>query len=426
MANRYITDRLLPDSAIDVIDEVGSSIRIKTNEPNEIRDLEALIKSLEAEKESAIMDDDMERLKDINNDIKEYNISLYEARNEFARKQKNVTVELSDIYNIISEKSGIPVNKLSTGDRKNLIGINEKMKSVIVGQDEAIDVICQAVKRNRIGLGNPDKPVTFLSIGKTGVGKTLMAKTLAKEVFGDEKYLVKFDMSEYSDKTAINKLIGAGAGYIGYDNGGLLTEAIKKNKYCVLLCDEIEKADPEIYNVFLQIMDDGLVTDNTGKKIDCKNLILIFTSNVGAREAEDGSKSFGFNPQDEDEKVKAILKKELKSKFSPEFLNRIDNVIYFNTLTDDNLKDIIKLELNKVVERVRTIGHDMEYDDAAVEYIFGRIADEREFGARPITRVIQEDVINPITDLLLETDYPFHTFRANGENVDGNLTLVVS
>ena len=233
---------------------------------------------------------------------------------------------------------------------------------------------------------------------------TLIAKTIAKEVFGDEKYLVRFDMSEYSDKTAVSKLIGTGAGYVGYDNGGLLTEAIKKNKYCVLLCDEIEKADHEIYNVFLQIMDDGRITDNTGKVVDCKNLIIIFTSNVGTKEAMENGNMIGFTNPGTDEHKKNILRKELRSKFAPEFINRIDDIIYFNTLTDDNFREIIKLELNKTVKNLEEIGCELTYGEDVVDYILEKISTEKEDGAQPIMRVIQEDIENQITDFILEND----------------------
>ena len=258
---------------------------------------------------------------------------------------------------------------------------------------------------------------------------TLLAKTIAKEVFGKEKYLVRFDMSEYSDKTAVSKLIGTGAGYVGYDNGGLLTEAIKKNKYCVLLCDEIEKADPEIYNVFLQIMDDGRVTDNTGKVVDCKNLILIFTSNVGTREAMENSNAIGFTNPGTDEHKKNILRKELKSKFAPEFINRIDEIIYFNALTDDNFREIIKLELDKTVKKVEEIGYGLVYGEDTVDYILNKIEADREYGARPIMRVIQEDIENKITDVLLESDEPGRVFtvtRSQSPSPEENDELLIA
>ena len=341
---------------------------------------------------------------------------LIEAEREYKKERENVVITSDDIYKIVSEKTGIPISKLSTDEKKSLSHIDEEIKKVVIGQDEAVDSICRAIKRSRIGLSNKNKPVSVLAIGSTGCGKTLLAKTIAKEVFGKEKYLVRFDMSEYSDKTAVSKLIGTGAGYVGYDNGGLLTEAIKKNKYCVLLCDEIEKADPEIYNVFLQIMDDGRVTDNTGKVVDCKNLILIFTSNVGTKEAMENGNMIGFTNPGTDEHKKNILRKELRSKFAPEFINRIDDIIYFNTLTDDNFREIIKLELNKTVKKLEDIGCELTYGEDVVDYILDKIATEKEYGARPIMRVIQEDIENQITDFILEnegTDFKFSIQRSS-------------
>ena len=410
LAEKYVSDRQLPDSAIDILDEAGSSVRLEKTEPTMIVELEGIIAALEAEKVDAIADDDLETVNGLNNDIKDYKKKLAEVKYEYDRGLNNAEVGVDVVNDIVSKKTGIPSNKLSVSEKKALSEIDEKMKAVVIGQDEAIEKICKAVKRNRVGLGNPNKPVTFLELGKTGVGKTLVAKTLAKEVFGDEKYLVRFDMSEYADKTSVSKLIGTGAGYIGYDNGGLLTEALKKNKYCVLLCDEIEKADPEVYNVFLQIMDEGRVSDNTGKKIDCKNLVLIFTSNIGAREADENGRSIGLNIQDTEEKSKKIWEKELKGRFTPEFLNRIDDIIYFNSLTDDDLRKITRLELEKVTKRLEDLGHTMAYDDDIVNDILDRISGEKDFGARPIARTIQETIVNGITDALLETDYKQHRF----------------
>ena len=422
LADKYVTERFLPDSAIDIMDEVGSSIRVDAVEPKIISDLNALINALKKEKEQAIEDDNLEAVKEINKDINDYSVELIDAEKNYRDSLASKEIEVSDVLKIISEKTGIPVNKLSTNERKTLAGINEKVKQIVIGQDEAVDSVCRAIKRNRVGLGASNKPVTFLSLGKTGVGKTLLAKTIAKEVFGDEKYLIRFDMSEYADKTAVNKLIGAGAGYVGYENGGLLTEAIKKNKYAVLLCDEIEKADPEIYNIFLQIMDEGRVTDNFGKKIDCKHLILMFTSNVGAREAEENGKSFGFNDDDEEEKSKSILNKELKNKFTPEFLNRIDDIIYFNSLTEDNLRDIIRIELNKAGDKIKSAGYEFEFADSVIDYFLDRISPEKEFGARPIIRVIQEDVINPVTDLILEGEDTYKRISLKTSE-DGSLVV---
>lgn len=416
LANKYIPERLLPDSAIDIIDEAGSYVSSCAKESEDILYLRKAIKAAETEKEKNIQKDNVDAVHETQDKINSLTVKLIEAERAYKKEHENVQITSNDIYKIVSEKTGIPISKLSTDEKKSLAHIDDEIKKVVIGQDEAITSICQAIKRSRVGLSNKNKPVSVLAIGSSGVGKTLIAKTLAKEVFGDEKYLVRFDMSEYSDKTSVSKLIGTGAGYVGYDNGGLLTEAIKKNKYCVLLCDEIEKADPEIYNVFLQIMDDGRVTDNTGKVVDCKNLILIFTSNVGTKEAMENGNAIGFTNPGTDEHKKNILRKELKSKFAPEFINRIDEIIYFNSLTDDNLKQIIRLELNKTVEKLTDIGYLLKYDDSTVEYIFEKVEKDKEYGARPIMRVIQDDIENKITDIILETDETGILFNATCEN----------
>ena len=416
LANKYIPERLLPDSAIDIIDEAGSYVSSCAKESEDILYLRNAIKAAESDKQNSIQSDDVASFHETQEKINSLTVKLIEAERAYKKEHENVKITSGDIYKIVSEKTGIPISKLSTDEKKSLANIDNEIKKVVIGQDEAITSICQAIKRSRVGLSNKNKPVSVLAIGASGVGKTLIAKTLAKEVFGDEKYLVRFDMSEYSDKTSVSKLIGTGAGYVGYDNGGLLTEAIKKNKYCVLLCDEIEKADPEIYNVFLQIMDDGRVTDNTGKVVDCKNLILIYTSNVGTKEAMENGNAIGFTNPGTDEHKKNILRKELKNKFAPEFINRIDEIIYFNSLTDDNLKQIIRLELNKTIEKLAEIGYLLKYDDSTVNYIFDKVEKDKEYGARPIMRVIQDDIENKITDIILETDETGILFNVICEN----------
>ena len=289
--------------------------------------------------------------------------------------------------------------------------MNDRIKSNVIGQNEAIDTICRALKRNRIGLHSGKCMYSAMMLGPTGVGKTLIAKQLAKELFGDEKALVRFDMSEFSDKVAVNKLIGSNPGYVGYEEGGQLTETIKNKKHCVLLLDEIEKADPEIYNIFLQVLDEGFLTDNSGMKVDFKNVIVLFTSNNGAKAASDFGKGIGFN-ENEDDNKKRILLKQLKNKFPPEFLNRLNDIIYFNSLNNDNLKEIIKIEIEKLNKRVNNIGYKIEYDENVLDFILEKIKDESEFGARPIMRAIQDNIEDKITDTLLENTYnEGHVFK---------------
>ncbi len=264
--------------------------------------------------------------------------------------------------------------------------------------------MCKTIKRKKLGLHN-GRSTAILIQGKSGCGKTLLAKKLAEELFGSENALVRFDMSEYSDKTAVNKLIGSNAGYVGYEEGGLLTETIKNKKHCILLLDEIEKADKEIFNLFLQVFDEGFLTDNTGQKVDFKNVIIILTSNVGVKAASENKKIIGFNNSETDENKKSeeILKKELKKTFAPEFINRLDGIIYFNTLTKENLKEIVKIELNKSVKRFKDIGYEVTYSDNVIDIIMENIKEEEEdYGARPIIRAIQNEFEDIITDTILD------------------------
>ena len=411
LAEKYITERRLPDSAIDILDEIGSSLspNNKTNEAIEkasrdLKDIQDRIAKYKA-------DDDYEsadNLSDLENSAK---LKLIEVTKQYDEQASSIRVTKDDIYNIVSLKTGIPISKLTLDDKARVATMNARIKQEVIGQDEAVDAVCKAIKRNRVGLKNGRTYGAFLFLGGTGRGKSLLAKKLAKEVFGDESNLVRFDMSEYMDKTSVNKLIGANPGYVGYDEGGLMTEQIKNKKHCVILLDEIEKADPEVYNIFLQVFDEGFLTDNSGMKVDFKNTIIILTSNAGAKAASDFGKGIGFT-ENVDENTKKILLKKLKNRFPPEFLNRLDDIVYFNKLSDDNLREIVKLELNKLKKSVEDIGHDVTYDESAVEHIVDMVKGESEFGARPIIRAIENEYGNKITDLMLENDYQDkHTFN---------------
>lgn len=405
LANKYISDRNLPDSAIDLLDESASKVILKIKDTIEITNIKNELDKIKNDKRQILSNELYEGIYDLNvkeNTLK-IKLSLLEKNNRYNKEQR--TVSEDDICELVAEKTSIPITKLNITEKESLKNINNVLKNSIIGQDEAIDKICQVVKRSRVGLSNKNKPIVMFLGGPTGVGKTLIAKKLAKEVFGDEKYLVRLDMSEYSEKSSITKLIGSAPGYVGFDNGGQLTEIIKTKKYCVLLLDEIEKANQDIYNVFLQLFDEGCLTDNTGQKIDFKNVIILLTSNTGAKQVSDFGSGLGL-VRNEQVNTKIIIQKELKKKFPPEFINRIDDIIYFNKLTDDNIKEIIMLELHNLNERLKEIGlsfGDDIYEEEFINYLFDKIKGENEYGARPVLRIIQEIVENQISDIILNT-----------------------
>ena len=400
LCKKYITDRDMPDSVIDLIDEIGASVSKKYEESNEIKELKTELLTLALSKKEAIKNENFDEVDLIVEKETKKNKQLKEKE----KKQKCDVIEITNemVFSTISEKTGIPIQNLSDENKKDLITINERLKKVIIGQDEAIDKVCKTIKRKRLGLHNGRGTAMFFQ-GTTGCGKTFLAKKLAEELFGSENAMVRFDMSEYSDKTGVNKLIGSNPGYVGYEEGGLLTEAIKNKKHCILLLDEIEKADNEIFNIFLQVFDEGFLTDNTGQKVDFRNVIIILTSNVGAKEVVNNKTiGFGKTKNDEINKTNSILDKELKKRFAPEFLNRLDGIIYFNSLTEDSLKHIVRLEIDKSVKRFNDIGYEIIYDETVIEHIYQIIKDESEYGARPIIRAVQNEMEDPLTDAILD------------------------
>lgn len=415
LADRYITDRSLPDSAFDLIDLAGARTALIDREPEEIQNTKKRMKQIEEEKNNALNNGDFEKIDSLTIEENVLASDLADYKRDL-KKLKLKTIEISDndIADVVSEITKIPVNKLSSDEKTKIAHIDELLKQSVIGQDEAINSVCRVIKRNKVGLGDRNKTMAnILMAGPTGSGKTLIAKKLAEEIFGDEKALVRIDMSEYSEKNSVAKLTGAAPGYVGYENGGQLTEQIKHKQHCVLLLDEIEKADQEVYNIFLQLFDEGRLTDSAGQVVNFKNVIVLMTSNIGARKAAELGGGLGFVSNEESNK-KAIVEKELKKKFTPEFLNRLDQIVYFNALTDDNLKNIVKLEINKFNNRLNNIEYNLVYSDDVVDHIHVEAVKKKEFGARPIIRLVQDNIEDKITELMLEHEYtPHYTFSAS-------------
>ena len=425
LSDRYVTERSLPDSAFDVLDLSGAKTCLTRRESEEILEHRKQLELLNIEKNDALNNGNFEFIDSIEERENFHKKEIADLKRQGEENEETLYINITEenIMSTISEMTNVPIDKLQTNDKENIANIDNILKEHIIGQDEAIDKVCRIIKRNKVGLGNKAKTRgNLLLIGKSGTGKTLLAKKIAEKIYGSENDLIRIDMSEFSEKSSVAKLTGAAPGYIGYENGGQLTEAIKHKQHCVLLLDEIEKADKEVYNLFLQLFDEGRLTDSSGQIVNFKNVLVLMTSNVGTKQASEMGKGIGFT-DDNGTHERTIVEKTLKKTFTPEFLNRLDQIVYFNSLTDDNLKNIVRIELKKFINRLNEIEFNFEYDNEVIDYLHKLAIKEKEYGARPILRLIQNHVEDEVTDLMLQNEYETnYTFKAKIEN--GKLQII--
>jgi ATP-dependent Clp protease ATP-binding subunit ClpC len=408
LSDRYMTDRLLPDKAIDVMDEVGARVHLKNiNVPPNILDLEKKIEDVKNEKNKVVKSQKFEEAASLRDTEKRLAEELEKAKTEWEEesKHKKYPIGEEEIAEVVSMMTGIPVKRMVQAETEKLRRMAEDMKGMVIGQDEAIQKVVKAIQRNRVGLKDPKKPIgTFIFLGPTGVGKTELARALARYMFDSEDALIRIDMSEYMEKFTVSRLIGAPPGYVGYEEGGQLTEKVRRKPYSVILLDEIEKAHPDIYNILLQVLDDGQLTDGLGRKVDFKNSMIIMTSNIGVRQLKDFGDGVGFatasRAQNQDESNKAVIEKALKRTFSPEFLNRIDDVVIFNSLTKEHIFQIIDILMKSVMKRLSNLGFSMELTEDAKNFIADKGYDQ-QFGARPLHRAIQKYLEDPLAEEIL-------------------------
>ncbi len=412
LTERYITDRHLPDKAIDALDEVGSRVHITNiNVPKEITDIENQVEELKGQKAEVIRSQQYEKAAELRDNERKLLERLEEAKQKWEEESKTnkVTVTEEHVAEVVSMMCGIPVTKVSQSETGKLVLMSEAIGSNVIGQDEAIEKVVKAIQRNRAGLKDPNKPIgSFFFLGPTGVGKTQLAKVLAKNMFDTEEALIRIDMSEYMEKFSISRLVGAPPGYVGYEEGGQLTEKVRRKPYAIVLLDEIEKAHPDIFNLLLQVLDDGHMTDGLGRKIDFKNTILIMTSNIGARQLADFGTGVGFGTQaqqdSKEDNVKSVIQKALRKAFSPEFLNRIDDMIMFKSLGRKEIHLIIDIELKNLYERILSLGFDVVLTQKAKDFIVDKGYDEK-FGARPLKRAIQKYIEDPLAEEIIKSNF---------------------
>jgi ATP-dependent Clp protease ATP-binding subunit ClpC len=409
LSDRYISDRYFPDKAIDVLDEAGSRVHITNiHVPKRILDLEGKIEEVKELKNKVVKSQKYEEAAQLRDQEKQLLEKLEQAKIEWEEETKNkrYTVNDEDVASVVSMMTGVPVTKIAAGELTRLVNMGDDLKGAIIGQDVAIDKLVKAIRRSRLGLKDPHKPIgSFIFLGQTGVGKTELAKVLARSMFDSEDALIRLDMSEYMEKFTVSRLIGAPPGYVGYEEGGQLTEKVRRRPYSVVLLDEIEKAHPDIFNILLQVLDDGLLTDGLGRKIDFKNTIIIMTSNVGVRELKNFGEGVGFSTASKREQsyeaMRSTIEGAMRKVFRPEFLNRIDEVIIFNELELEHIMEIIDLQLKSVFGRIEEKGFEIKLTDSAKKFIAEKGFD-KQYGARPLNRALQKYLEDPIADEILK------------------------
>src|SRR5690554_179144 len=411
LTNRYMTERFLPDKAIDALDEAGSRVHITNiNVPQKILQIEKQLEEVRELKNSVVKKQKYEEAAKLRDDEKnlEKELADEQAAWEAESKLHKVAVTEEDVAEVVSMMTGVPVNRIAQAESSKLAALPDQIKGKVIGQDEAVNKVVKAIQRNRAGLKDPNKPIgSFIFLGQTGVGKTQLAKVLARELFDSESALVRIDMSEYMEKFAISRLVGAPPGYVGYEEGGQLTEKIRRKPYAVLLLDEIEKAHPDVFNMLLQVLDDGYLTDSLGRKVSFQNTVIIMTSNIGARQIKDFGQGVGFGTSarksQEESYTKSVIENALKKTFAPEFLNRIDDVLVFNPLEREHIHKIIDIELDKLFERITELGYDLKLTDKAKDYIADKGFD-RQYGARPLNRAIQKYIEDALAEEIINNN----------------------
>jgi ATP-dependent Clp protease ATP-binding subunit ClpC len=409
MSDKYISEKHLPDKAIDAMDEAGAKVHVNRNidVPKNIKNLENKIKTVFQEKEQLVNEQKFELAAGKRDLERELTRKLEEEKaiwkKDLAKNKEVVTKD--DVAEVIALMTKIPVDNVSSDENTKLKLMSENIKKIVIGQDDAVDKLVRAVKRARIGIKDPSKPVgSFMFLGPTGVGKTYLGKVLAKELFGSPDAMIRIDMSEYMEKYTVSRLVGAPPGYVGYEDGGELTEAVRRRPYSIILLDEIEKAHPEVFNILLQLLDDGVLTDSYGRRVDFKNTIILMTSNAGSRKLKEFGTGIGFKTGDNNQKDQNdVITKELKKIFSPEFLNRVDETIMFNSLTKENIGNIVEVEIRSTIKRLKDIGYDINITQSLKDYLF-EVGYDKDFGARPLKRAIQKNIEDKITDAIINEE----------------------